>query len=113
MEVYEHHSPFLFPSWPVARDEAPLLLAQTRRRASVARGEGGCHDFSVGHSFELNGSKLDGGWTLTTVEHEGNSIAEAQDKQYVNRLGVAPALTPIIEGWRDHGEGTARHSATA
>lgn len=93
MEVYEHHSPFLFPTWQVARDEATLLLRQQRRRASLARGEGGCHDFSAGHTFELHGhpAKLDGGWTLIAVEHEGQT-ADAHDvRQYSNRFECVPS----------------------
>ncbi|MEP7126210.1 MAG: contractile injection system protein, VgrG/Pvc8 family [Byssovorax sp.] len=40
LEVYDHHGPFLFPKWSNARDQAPLILRQERRRASTAREEG-------------------------------------------------------------------------
>jgi hypothetical protein len=52
-EVYEHHAPFLFPKWAFGGDEAPKMLRQKRRRASIARGESGCSDFSPGHRFEV------------------------------------------------------------
>ena len=35
-EVYEHHGTFLFPKWAFAADEAPRILRQRRRRASIA-----------------------------------------------------------------------------
>jgi len=47
-EVYEHHSPFLFPKWAFGSDEAPRILRQKRRRASIATGEGGCSDLAPG-----------------------------------------------------------------
>ncbi len=54
-EVYEHHDPFLFPKWSFGGDEAPRILRQKRRRASIATGEGGCSDLCPGHRFALDG----------------------------------------------------------
>src|SRR5689334_9692321 len=53
LEVYDHHSPFLFPKWEFAKDEAPLMLRQERRRALTAQGESGCPDLSLAHRFAL------------------------------------------------------------
>ena len=78
-EVYDHHAPFLFPKWGFAQDEAPKMLRQKRRRASVARGESGCSDFSPGHRFSLEhhpAPELDGAYVLTRVEHRGETHPE-------------------------------------
>jgi type VI secretion system secreted protein VgrG len=75
-EVYEHHNPFLFPKWAFANDEAPKILRQKRRRASIATGESGCSDFSPGHRFELREhaiGQLDGAYVVTSVEHRGET----------------------------------------
>ncbi len=75
-EVYEHHSPFLFPKWAFANDEAPRILRQKRRRASVARGEGGASDFSPGHRFSLQdhpAAQLDATYVVVSVEHRGET----------------------------------------
>jgi len=47
LEVYDHHGPFLFPKWTLPSDEAPRMLRQSRRRASIARGAGGCADLAT------------------------------------------------------------------
>lgn len=76
LEVYSHHAPFLFPKWGFAADEAPRVLRQKRRRASIARGESGCSDFAPGHRFSLRGHpapQLDGTYALTSVEHHGQA----------------------------------------
>ncbi|MEO7327731.1 MAG: type VI secretion system tip protein TssI/VgrG, partial [Minicystis sp.] len=76
LEVYDHHAPFLVPKWGFAADEAPRMLRQKRRRASIARGESGCADFSPGHRFSLNdhpAPQLDGVYALTRVEHHGQA----------------------------------------
>ncbi len=78
-EVYEHHSPFLFPKWSFANEEAPLILRQKRRRASIAEGEGDCPDLSPGHRFALRGhpaSQLDRPYVVTRVKHLGQTRAE-------------------------------------
>jgi type VI secretion system secreted protein VgrG len=78
-EVYDHHAPFLFPKWNFANDEAPRILRQERRRASIARGESGCSDFSPGHRFTLQehpASQLDGAYSLIRVEHRGKTRPE-------------------------------------
>jgi len=80
LEVYAHHAPFLFPKWGFAGDEAPRILRQKRRRASIARGESGCSDFSCGHRFALSGHpapQLDGEYVLTRVEHRGQAHPDA------------------------------------
>ncbi|MFO0555898.1 MAG: type VI secretion system tip protein TssI/VgrG [Polyangiaceae bacterium] len=89
-ERYEHHSPFLFPKWSLASDEAPLMLRQERRRASVAKGEGSCHDFSPGHRFELSGHHLDGTYVLVEVRHRSDEDG-AHQRVYVNTFEAVPA----------------------
>lgn len=97
-EVYDHHSPFLFPQWAFAPDAAPLILRQKRRRASLGDGEGGCHDFSPGHCFELQGHlapQLDGKYVLTTVTHQGQAApTSGRSLVYVNTFECAPASMP-------------------
>ncbi len=98
-EVYEHHSAFLFPKWAFAGDEASRILRQKRRRASVAEGEGGCSDFSPGHRFALAShpaAQLDGPYTVTWVEHRGETISQAGApyRVYWNRFEVVPAEMP-------------------
>ena len=95
-EVYEHHSPFLFPKWAFGSDEAPRILRQKRRRASVAAGEGGCSDLCPGHRFSLEGHpapQLDGSYLVVRVEHRGQTQPEDGKPWtvYWNRFECAPA----------------------
>ncbi len=74
LEVYDHHAPMLFPKWTQPSDEAPRLLRQERRRASVARGVSGCPDLAPGHRFALSGhplARLDQTYAVTRVTHRG------------------------------------------
>jgi uncharacterized protein involved in type VI secretion and phage assembly len=95
-EVYEHHGPFLFPKWAFAADEAPRILRQKRRRASIAEGECGCSDLSPGHRFALDdhpAPQLDGTYVLTRVEHRGelHPTGAGEWKVYWNTFECAPA----------------------
>jgi uncharacterized protein involved in type VI secretion and phage assembly len=102
-EVYEHHSPFLFPKWAFGGDEAPKILRQKRRRASIATGEGGCSDFSPGHRFELREhpvGQLDGAYVVTSVRHRGETHpgegGGGRWRVYENRFECAPASMPYV-----------------
>lgn len=100
-EVYEHHSPYLFPKWAFAAEEAPLILRQKRRRASVAEGESDCPDLSPGHRFALRGhpaSQLDRAYVLTRVRHRGRTraAAGAEWKVYTNEIECAPAEVTFV-----------------
>jgi type VI secretion system secreted protein VgrG len=100
-EVYEHHSPYLFPKWAFANDEAPLILRQKRRRASTARGAGSCPDLSPGHRFAPLGHpahQLDQAYVATTVEHRGQTRAEGggEWRVYSNTFECAPAEMTYI-----------------
>lgn len=80
LEVYDHHASMLFPKWSQPSDEAPRLLRQERRRASVARGSSGCPDLSPGYRFTLQGhpaSALDQTYAVVSVRHRGNVHADA------------------------------------
>lgn len=94
-EVYEHHSSFLFPKWDTAQDEAPLILRQKRRRASVARGESSCSLLSPGHRFALTGhpaAQLDASYVITRIEHRGSLRQDvASARAYSNTFEAAPA----------------------
>jgi uncharacterized protein involved in type VI secretion and phage assembly len=95
-EVYDHHSPFLFPKWGFAADEAPRMMRQKRRRASIAHGEGGCSDFSPGHRFALHdhpAPQLDGDYVITSVEHRGETHPGHGTpwRVYWNEFECAPA----------------------
>lgn len=96
MEVYDHHSPFLFPKWSFANDEAPRMLRQERRRASIATGVSGCSDLAPGRRIALAGHpahQLDGTWAVVAVEHRGETYAESGRKWnvYSNQFECAPA----------------------
>jgi Rhs element Vgr protein len=98
-EVYEHHDPFLFPKWSFGGDQAPRILRQKRRRASMAKGEGGCTDFSPGHRFALQdhpAAQLDGGYVVTSVEHRGETRHTGGEdwRVYWNTFECAPAEMP-------------------
>jgi type VI secretion system secreted protein VgrG len=98
-EVYEHHDPFLFPKWATVPDQAPRILRQKRRRASIAKGEGGCCDFSPAHRFALldhPASQLDGAYVITGVEHRGETRHSGGEdwKVYSNTFECAPAEMP-------------------
>ncbi len=94
-EVYEHHGPFLFPKWAFAADEAPRILRQKRRRASIGEGEGGCSDASPGHRFALAdhpAPQLDAPYVLTRVEHRGElHPKEGAWRVYWNTFECVPA----------------------
>jgi type VI secretion system secreted protein VgrG len=96
MEIYDHHSPFLFPKWSFANDEAPRMLRQERRRASIATAVSGCSDLAPGRRFALAGhpaSQLDGPWVVVAVEHRGETHGEAGRKWnvYESHFECAPA----------------------
>ncbi len=96
-EVYEHHGRFLFfPKWGAVLDEAPRILRQKRRRASVASGAGHCPDLSPGHRFTLRdhpSAHLDGDYAVTSVRHKGQARATAGRPftVYENELECVPA----------------------
>jgi uncharacterized protein involved in type VI secretion and phage assembly len=100
-EVYEHHSPFLFPKWAFGSDEAPRILRQKRRRASIASGEGGCSDLCPGHRFALEehpAPQLDGDYVVTSVEHRGETHP-AEGKAwtvYWNTFDCAPTAVTYV-----------------
>jgi uncharacterized protein involved in type VI secretion and phage assembly len=80
LEDYEHHDPFLFPKWPFAIDEAPRILRQKRRRASIAEGESGCPALAPGHRFALQdhpANHLDRPYVVTSVEHRAEAQPES------------------------------------
>jgi type VI secretion system secreted protein VgrG len=98
-EVYEHHDPFLFPKWAFALDEAPRILRQKRRRASIAEGASGCSDLSPGHRFDLvehPAPQLDAPYVVTRVEHRGelHGGGEGGWNIYENTFECAPATVP-------------------
>ena len=98
-EVYAHHDPFLFPKWSFGNDEAPRILRQKRRRASIADGEAGCTDFSPAHRFALTrhlASELDATYALVSVEHRGQSYPVEGERWlvYANTFECAPAEMP-------------------
>ena len=98
-EVYEHHGPALLPQWAAfAADDAPRILRQKRRRASIAEGEGGCSDASPGHRFALAdhpATHLDGPYVVTRVEHRGQMHSRGRrptDVLLEHLRGAAPAV---------------------
>ena len=102
-EVYEHHSPFLFPKWSFASDEAPRILRQKRRRASIATSEGGCPDLSPCHRFTLHdhpAEQLDGTYVVTSIEHRGQAHPdrgrEQQWRVYWNVFECAPVEVTYV-----------------
>ncbi|MFO0614802.1 MAG: type VI secretion system tip protein TssI/VgrG [Polyangiaceae bacterium] len=95
-EVYEHHGDFLFPRWEYIPNEAPLILRQKRRRASVGTGESRSGLVAAGHRFTLAGhpaAQLDGTYVFLRVEHSG-SLRGADADTYVNKFECAPASMP-------------------
>lgn len=100
LEVYEHHGPFLFPKWSFANDQAPLILRQKRRRASTARGEGGCADLAPGHRFTLEdhpGAHLNRIYVVTSVEHRGEARSQGGEwRVYRNTFECAPTEVAYI-----------------
>jgi uncharacterized protein involved in type VI secretion and phage assembly len=100
-EVYEHHDPYLFPKWAFGNDEAPKILRQKRRRASIGAGESGCSDFSPGHRFELREhpvGQLDGMYVVTSVEHRGETLPAGDElwKVYSNTFECAPSSMAYV-----------------
>ncbi|MEO7331674.1 MAG: type VI secretion system tip protein TssI/VgrG [Minicystis sp.] len=101
LEVYDHHGPFLFPKWSFARDEAPLMLRQKRRRAAIASGESGCPDLAPGHRFTLEGhpaTHLNHPYMVVSVEHRGEARpqGEGESRTYENTFTCAPAEVVYI-----------------
>ena len=100
-EVYDHHGTFLFPKWGFAADEAPRILRQKRRRASIASGESGCSDLCPGHRFSLDdhpAQQLDGEYVVTEVEHHGETRPEDGKPftVYWNAFECAPAVMTYV-----------------
>ncbi|MFO0551657.1 MAG: type VI secretion system tip protein TssI/VgrG [Polyangiaceae bacterium] len=94
-EVYEHHGDYHFPRWDHAPNEAPLILRQKRRRASLATGECGNALMAPGHRFSLAGhpaAQLDSTYVLLRVEHTG--ALRGDGDSYVNKFECAPASMP-------------------
>ena len=100
-EVYAHHGDYLFPKWAFGNEEAPRILRQKRRRASIASGEGGCSDLCAGHRFALDdhpAAQLDGDYVVVGVEHRGETHPEAGRPWtvYWNSFECAPAEMPYV-----------------
>lgn len=99
-EVYEHHAPYLFPSWTLERDEALKILRQKRRRASVVSGESSCSDLCPGHRFALDAHpapQLDREWVVTSVEHHGETHPEGGEwKVYWASFACTPTSMTIV-----------------
>ncbi|MFO0618677.1 MAG: type VI secretion system tip protein TssI/VgrG [Polyangiaceae bacterium] len=103
LEIYDHHGPFLFPKWTTPSDEAPRMLRQARRRASLARGTSGCPELAPGHKFALTGhpiARLDQPYVVTWAEHRGRSHPEHEGSErfvvYENAFACAPATMPFV-----------------
>jgi type VI secretion system secreted protein VgrG len=100
LEVYDHHGPFLFPKWSFASDQAPLILRQKRRRASTARGEGGCADMAPGHRFTLEnhpGAHVNRIYVVTSVEHRGEARSQGGEwRVYRNTFECVPVEVTYI-----------------
>jgi type VI secretion system secreted protein VgrG len=103
LEIYEHHGPFLSPSWAGSRDEAARILRQKRRRASVAEGAGDHPLASPGHTFALRAhpvSELDRAYVITRVRHRGQtaggSASEQAWKVYEHELECAPSEVTVV-----------------
>lgn len=106
-EVYEHHAPFLFPKWDLAPDDAPLILRQKRRRASVAKGESNAPHLSPGHRFAIvdhPAAEADGEYAVTRVTHEGEPHGSGSDgarrRVYTNTFECVPAVMPFVPARR-------------
>jgi type VI secretion system VgrG family protein len=100
LEVYDHHGPFLFPKWSFASDQAPLILRQKRRRASTARGEGGCAELAPGHRFTLEnhpGAHVNRTYVVTSVEHRGEARSQGGEwRVYRNTFECAPVEVTYV-----------------
>lgn len=100
LEVYDHHGPFLFPKWSFAGDQAPLILRQKRRRASTARGEGGCAELAPGHQFTLANhpaAHLNRIYVVTSVEHRGEAKPQGGEwRVYRNTFACAPVEVTYV-----------------
>ena len=101
LEVYEHHNPFLFPKWAFATEEAPRMLRQERRRASMATGESGCSDLAPAHAFTLADhpvSELDQAYVVTSVEHRGQTHPQSgtEWRVYWNAFECASAKLTYV-----------------
>ncbi|MFO0615669.1 MAG: type VI secretion system tip protein TssI/VgrG [Polyangiaceae bacterium] len=106
-EVYEHHAPFLFPKWDLAPDDAPLILRQKRRRASVASGESNAPSLCPGHRFALGdhpAPEVDGEYAVTRVTHAGEPHGSGPDggrrRVYTNTFECVPASMPYVPARR-------------
>jgi uncharacterized protein involved in type VI secretion and phage assembly len=101
LETYEHHGPFLFPKWSFANDEAPRILRQKRRRASIANGDSGCPYLAPGHRFALRdhpADHLDRPYVITSVEHRGDTHPRPGElwMVYTNAFECAPAEVTYV-----------------
>ena len=100
LEVYDHHGPFLFPTWSFASDQAPLILRQKRRRASTSRGEGGSADLGPGHRFTLEnhpGAHVNRVYVVVSVEHRGEARPQGGEwRVYRNTFECTPVEVTYI-----------------
>ena len=95
LEVYDHHGPFRLPVWPFSMDEAPRMLRQERRRASIGTGESGCSDLAPAHTFALVDhpvSELDQPYVTVSVLHRGQAHPQpgVEYRIYTNTFECAP-----------------------
>jgi uncharacterized protein involved in type VI secretion and phage assembly len=93
LEIYDHHSPYLFPKWSLPNDEAPRMLRQARRRVAVGLGTSGCHALGSGHKFALVGhdvGRLDQAYVVTKIEHRGHADFQHSDD-------AAAGATPLSQ----------------
>ncbi|MFO0588082.1 MAG: type VI secretion system tip protein TssI/VgrG [Polyangiaceae bacterium] len=95
LSIYDHHGPFLSPTWAFASQEAELMLRQERRRALIATAESGCPDVAPGHRFALAdhpAPHLDRDYAVVSVTHRGRGRATSGGERiYENAFEAVPA----------------------
>lgn len=101
LEIYEHHSPFLFPDWEYEEDEPERILKSARRHRDVGRGHGICPWLEPGRTFQLEGDDItrnNRAWAVIAVTHVGRRLQQQgePERAYESRFECVPADVPYV-----------------
>lgn len=98
LDWYEHESPYLFPAWDYARDEAVRIVRQVRRKSDVVFGGSRNPRLEPGRTHEINAAPstdFGGDFAVVRVEHTMKA-PDAEPFHYENTFVTVPASVPFV-----------------
>jgi len=99
LEVYAHHSDFLFPDWDFEQEQARRMARSARRRVDVATGSSVCPWIEPGRRVSIDEHELEThnqSYVIVDVVHELRSRREEGGLTYRNRFECVPSSVAYV-----------------